>query len=446
MCLSGVTVKRNWLRRALRSVFTKLLAIILVTGLLIHMAFGAFIWSHRKTAGGPFKKTISNYLNYIISDLGQPPDQARAAEIARDTALIISYQGRQTSWSTHPDISRRLPRRFHSWPNFPNLRTGMARRHFFVEVTRGQGQFLFEFSTLPGESPEERSLHIGLLAAVSLILIGAYLAIRSVLKPIASLKVGVQQVSAGNLKHRVAVKRKDEFRDLAEAFNDMTGRIRSMLRTKERLLLDVSHELRSPLTRVKIALEFLADSQAKDSIKADVDEMDQMIGAILETARAHHTYSDLNLESIDLGRLLSEILTEFEHQAPGIVCQELPKSLLCRADSDKLKSVFRNILANALKYSGNQNLPVEVTAEGQKAFAVVRVKDHGIGIPAKELPYIFEPFYRVDKSRSRQTGGFGLGLSICKTIMDAHGGKIEIVSSPEKGTAVSLHIPLITPS
>jgi signal transduction histidine kinase len=439
-------VKRRWPQRILRSVFTKLLVIIVLTGLMIHVAFGAFIWKHRKATGGPFKNTISHYLSYIISDLGQPPDRVRAVEIARNTAMIISFQGKQTSWSTHPDLARPMPRRFHNWPDSPNFRTAMDHRHFFVELTRGEGRYLFEFSTYPGDGPELRALRIGLLVAVSLILIGAYLAIRSVLKPIDSLKTGVQQVSAGNLKHRVDVKRKDEFRDLAEAFNDMTARIRSMLQTKERLLLDVSHELRSPLTRVNVALEFLGDGQAKDSIKADVDEMDQMIGAILETARAHHAYSELNLEPVDLSSLLSEILTELEHQAPGVDCRDLPRSLPCRADSDKLKSVIRNVLTNALKYSDNQPRPVAVSVTASKEYGIIRIQDHGVGIPTDELEFIFEPFYRVDKSRSRQTGGFGLGLSICKAIMDAHGGKIEIASSPDIGTVVSLHVPLIPPS
>lgn len=435
-------MRRNWLGRILRSVFTKLLVIVIVTGLCTHIALGAFFWMFRLTAGRPYQKTIHQYLSYIIADMGEPPQLARAARIARDASLQIVYQGPQSSWSTDTAPSSYSSRRLRPWTEFPNVSSGMVRRHFVVQVDHPQGRFVFKFRSPPGEITNPTPWHLALLLVISLILAGAYLTMRFVLKPINWLEEGVRQVGKGNLNHTVPVKGRDELRDLAEAFNEMTGRIRSMLRAKERLLMDVSHELRSPLTRVGVALEFMPEGRPKESIKADLQEMTHMISTILETARRHHAYAGVKLEPTGLNRLLQTVVSEFAGQSPGVILREPPAALVCRMDPPKMKTVLRNILANALKYSQPESRPVEISVEQKPPFAAIQIRDYGIGIPAGELEAIFEPFYRVDKSRSRQTGGYGLGLSLCKTIMDAHGGNIQIASSPGSGTTVCLFIPL----
>ena len=206
-------------------------------------------------------------------------------------------------------------------------------------------------------------------------------------------------------------------------------------------MLDVSHELRSPLTRVKVALEFLPDGRAKDSIAGDVAEMEKMINEILETARRHHLHGDLKLQPTDLVGLLEAILPDFQKQPPGVQVDELPETLLINIDLGQIKTVFNNIIANGIKFSDADSDPVRISAKPQPRQTVVQITDYGIGIPEEELSFVFEPFYRVDKSRSKDTGGYGLGLSLCKTIMEAHNGKIEITSKPGEGTTVSLYFP-----
>jgi signal transduction histidine kinase len=243
------------------------------------------------------------------------------------------------------------------------------------------------------------------------------------------------------LKHRVPLKRSDELRDLAAAFNDMTDRIRDMLHTKEQLLLDVSHELRSPLTRVKVALEFLPDGKAKKSIAGDVAEMEKMINEILETARMHHLHGKLKLEKIFLADLLKGVLSEFENQVPEVQVGDLPSNTAIKVDPEQIKTVFKNILSNAVKYSTSDSGPVRINVESRPPHIAVQIADNGIGIPRDELRFVFEPFYRVDKSRTKDTGGYGLGLSLCKTIMEAHDGRIEVESEPGVGTTVTLFFP-----
>ena len=308
-------------------------------------------------------------------------------------------------------------------------------------MTHESGRFIFGLDKSLELDPERKRLVIILLSLLTLILAGAFLSIRWILKPVRWLNEGVREVSRGNLKYRVPLKRSDELRDLAAAFNDMTARIRDMLHTKEQLLLDVSHELRSPLTRVKVALEFLPDGRAKDSIAGDVAEMERMINEILETARIHHLHGKLKLERVVLSDLLRDVLSEFEHCPPGVQVDDIPNEIVAKMDPEQIKIVFNNILTNAVKFSNPDSAPVRINVKSRPPNIRVQIIDSGIGIPADELPFIFEPFYRVDKSRTKDTGGFGLGLSLCKTIMEAHDGRIEIDSAPNVGTTVTLFFP-----
>jgi signal transduction histidine kinase len=434
-------MRKNWLNKILKSVFTKLLFVILLTGLAVNLVVGGFFWMHRSAAVRPLHKNVLQYANYIISDIGSPPSFERARQVAEQASLQIYFEGPNQSWATADEIYDFQKAHWRSWSKDPEIRLGRYHGHHFVEVAHETGRYVFGIDKNWGMDPERGRIVVTLLLLLTLIFIGAFLSIRWILKPVRWLDEGVREVSQGNLKHRVPVKRSDELRDLAEAFNDMTDRIRSMLHTKEQLLLDVSHELRSPLTRVKVALEFLPEGKARDSIAGDTSEMEKMINDILETARMHHLHGELKLQRTKLANLLDEILPDYEQQFPGIQLEEISAALEINVDSKQIKTVFKNILANAIKFSNAESDPVRITVRQQPHYTVVQIIDNGIGIPPEELAFIFEPFYRVDKSRSKDTGGYGLGLSLCKTIMDAHDGKIEVASEPGEGTTVSLFFP-----
>jgi signal transduction histidine kinase len=155
----------------------------------------------------------------------------------------------------------------------------------------------------------------------------------------------------------------------------------------------------------------------------------------------HHLHGKLTLEPINLVHLLSEILPGFEQQPPGVVLEDSPREIVVHVDQDQIKTVFKNILTNAIKFSNPDGESVIISLKVESPDIVVRIADKGIGIPQDELPFIFEPFYRVDKSRAKATGGYGLGLSLCKTIMQAHGGKIDVESTPNIGTTITLYFP-----
>ena len=434
-------MQKSWFKRILKSVFTKLLVVIILTGICVNLIVGGFFWHYRSAAGRPLHKNVLQYLNYIITDLGDPPQLERARTLGRKASLQIYFEGADTSWSTAENVSDVHKAHWRDWSEKPLIRLGRYHGHHFVELSHDAGRFVFGLDKSFDLDPQRRRMVVVLLTLLTLILTGAFLAIRWILRPVRWLQEGVQEVARGNLKHRVPVKRSDELRELAAAFNDMTDRIRDMLHTKEQLMLDVSHELRSPITRMKVALEFMPESQAKDSLKSDIAEMETMINEILETARMHHLHGNLERRLINLSELLKGILADYVNQPPGVEAGDFPPEIELNVDPEQVKTVFQNILTNAIKFSNPDNKPIMISVTKQTDTVVVRILDHGIGIPPDELSFIFEPFYRVDKSRSKRTGGYGLGLSLCKTIMEAHGGRIEVDSKPDVGTCVSLFFP-----
>lgn len=428
--------------RIIRSVFTKLLTVIILAGICINLVVGGFFWHYRNLAGGPFHKNIVQYLNYLIADMGNPPSLERGREIARQALLEIRYESPDFSWSTSDDLPAVLKGRLMAWRQDPDVRLGKYHGRYLLEVDREPGRFIFAMSRNLQIDSERHRLLVVMFVLLTAILASAFFVIRHILRPVKWLNTGVQEVARGNLKHRVQLKKSDELRDLAAAFNDMTARIEEMLHTKDRLLLDISHELRTPITRMKVALEFLPESRARQSLQADIIEMEKMVSGILETARLRHRYAELKKQPTDLVALLKQTAAAVENRPPGIETVDLPPELRVKIDPHQIKTVFENVLNNAFKYCEPDSDPVKISLEKRASDVVVRIEDHGIGIPPEELAHIFEPFYRVDKSRSKETGGYGLGLSLCKTIMEAHAGKIEVQSRLKEGTTVLLHFPL----
>ena len=280
----------NFFNRIIRSVFTKLLVVIVVAGICINLVVGGFFWHYRNLSGGPFHKNVVQYLNYLIGDMGSPPSLERAREIAQQSSLEIRYESPDLSWTTSDDLPAVFKGRFFAWRQNPDVRLGRYQGRHVIEVDKQPGRFIFGLArNLPIDS-ERKRLVVFMFVLLTVILAAAFFAIRYILRPVKWLNTGVQEVSRGNLKHRVPLKKSDELRDLAAAFNDMTERIRDMLHTKEQLLLDVSHELRTPVTRMKVALEFLSDSRAKQSLQADIEEMENMLPGIV---RVKHFTRDL---------------------------------------------------------------------------------------------------------------------------------------------------------
>ena len=210
-----------------------------------------------------------------------------------------------------------------------------------------------------------------------------------------------------------------------------------MVETKQQLLIDVSHELRSPIARMKLTVELLPEGKNRGRLFSNLGELERMVSDLLEAARLE---KGLTLASLDLRELVEECQRTYAEQAPGLDVDR-GEGLVIQGDLDRLRSVLRNVVENAIKYSNAAPRPIEIRLRRDAAGALLTVRDYGIGIPPGEMERVFEPFYRVDKSRSKSSGGYGLGLSLCRKIMAAHGGVIELTSEVGQGTTVSLRFP-----
>jgi signal transduction histidine kinase len=444
----GLKADGTYRRRFRRSLMPKMLLILVLAGVAVNMCVGGF-WrlSIFRQSHDALERNVVHYASMLAAEIGAPVDTAKARALAEKYVLRIRYQGPDGSWESGPgpEFPEKRGRGMgnHQVPGEPGVRTGWGNHRLFVQLPHGQGRLTF--NTLFAEMMDGHGGYLALLISLlSLVILVAFFAIRRLLSPLKGLTAAVERIRRGELGHQVPVCSRDELGDLGRSFNAMSTGLQEMVRSREQLLLDVSHELRSPLTRIKVALEMAPDGMAKESIRDDLGEMETMISEILETARLDSANGKLNLEDVDLGILAAEAVADADMRAPGarLVPPAPGARLTVRADRMRVRKVLGNILDNAVKFSQGRAAPVSVRIESGPDEVVVRVKDEGVGIPEEELPRLFEPFYRVDRSRSRETGGYGLGLSLCRRIMEAHGGSISIASRAGEGTEVSLVFPI----
>ncbi len=272
------------------------------------------------------------------------------------------------------------------------------------------------------------------------------------LKPLGAITETVEQINrADDLSRRIPYQgpEDDEIGNLVSSFNQTLERLEALFTSQQRLLADVSHELRTPLTVIKGNVDLMRrmkslDEESMRSIDQESGRLTRLVGGLLLLAQAESGKLTLNMKRVELDLLLTEVFQEMSILAGNKVRLRLNEidEAYVNGDRDRLKQVFINLVANAIQYTpdgGDVFLSLEKI--GEQARVVVR--DTGPGIPAEDLPHIFERFYRAEKSRTRrESTGFGLGLSIANWIVERHGGKIEVDSVERKGTTFAIWLPL----
>lgn len=285
----------------------------------------------------------------------------------------------------------------------------------------------------------DRFLMVLLVTLVVVLLVG-HAMLRRVLAPVRWLQQGVTSLSEGDLEVVVRHRTNDELGALTLAFNQMVRRVSEMLRARDQLLLDVSHELRSPLTRMKVALALCPPGEHTERLRTNIEEMEHLVSGLLELERLRQGRG-VQLRQQDLMEIVRDAVAAFAPLAPGVRLHEAPPSAVLNLDADKVRAVLGNLLDNACKYALPDSDAVRVSVTLQPDKVEVRVTDDGPGIPKDDLNSLFEPFFRVDRSRSKRTGGFGLGLSLCNRIMEAHAGSIRALNNRVRGATFVLEFP-----
>ena len=382
---------------------------------------------------------LANYLRYIQRDIGIPPDYRKAAEIAQRLHIDLHIIGAGQRWSSNgaPLDLGTIKTQTEFSSHGIDYRFGNDQRQKYL-ISRQDG-YTFVFSLPAAEQAWDWRKATPLLILL-LILVLLYHATRRLFAPIQTIKAGIARIGEGELGYRIQIKNRDELGDLAHSINAMADEIQHMLEAKRQLLLAISHELRAPLTRAKLATEMLEDTRQRDEIQHDLDEMATLIDELLEAERLNSRHSALNKSRIDLNELAQILVAD--HFANRGLTLELPaQPLIINADAVRIKLLLSNLLDNALRHTPPQASPPILSATQDQHEIVITVKDHGSGIKAEHLPHLTEPFYRADPSRQRQTGGYGLGLYLCRVIAEAHGGKLEIDSTEGEGTRVTVRLP-----
>ena len=284
--------------------------------------------------------------------------------------------------------------------------------------------------------------YVRLLGLFLTALVVCYVFARYLSAPMIKLSEAAKNLAAGNLNTRVATQigsRKDEIGRLAADFDEMAERIEALIVSQKRLTRDVSHELRSPLARMNVALELAkqkgnAESQALlGRIERESRQLNEMISQILQLSRLESQSETIERKNVEIGRLLEKIVAdadfEAESQDKKVVIKETAAGEIF-GDESLLRSAIENVLRNAIRYTKSA---VEVVLRREKNEFVVRIRDYGAGVPETELDKLFKPFYRVSEARERKSGGVGVGLAIAEQAVASHKGRISARNVPDGG-------------
>ena len=278
---------------------------------------------------------------------------------------------------------------------------------------------------------------------------------RAMAAPLERLGRAARALGAGDLSARAGLRRNDEIGDLALAFDEAAGKLERLILGEKQLLANVSHELRTPVTRIRLALDILAEDVVGEvaemvrGIVRDLSELERLIEDILTSARLDLAASrasgaalPLRLGPVDPGELLRSASARFRSAHPGRILEvsfdePLPE---IRGDVGLLRRTLENLLDNAGKYS-DAGTAITLRAAARSGALGVDIQDRGIGVDDGDLPRLFTPFFRTDRSRARGARGVGLGLTLSRRIIEAHGGRIAVQSAPGEGTTVHFEIP-----
>ncbi|MGE4337082.1 MAG: ATP-binding protein [Pigmentiphaga sp.] len=419
-------------QRIARSIKLRLVLMLLLLAGAVALIFlvaaqHAFSVGWREAA----RPLLTDYVDRLAADItiDGAPSVARAQALVEHLPVTVRISGPATQWSSHPDTERFQSRNKSIAGDEPDWLRMRLRK------TADGHTLIFG---IDGEVLERHPNRLGYaLAALLLLTLSAWFYVRRLLRPLDAINDGAQRFGAGDFSQPIPQRRAekpDELDELTVTLNIMGRDIHQMLEAKRALLLAISHELRSPLTRARLHVDLLPESLAvqphREALLRDLQEMTLLIGDLLESERLAGRHVALQCEPVDLEALAHAVARELaeRHTAMQRVSIEADMSLPRLAlDPGRMRLLLRNLLDNALRYGNAANRPPELhlrrTASGG---VLIEVRDYGPGVPEPQLSQLAEAFYRPDTGRSRRTGGVGLGLYLCRLVTQAHGGTFEV--------------------
>ncbi len=449
-------MKKNWFRQTRHALGHSLRLRLIVVFLLLAatMAF-TFIGSVQKAFALSWRDAarpmLMDYVDHLAADITQagPPSVERAQAITQRLPVTVRITGPQLNWESHPGQAqlgwqRHRPGDEEEW-NRERWGGDKDWRRLVTRTTADGHTIVFG---LNADAFDHRPRLIGYtLAALLIITLLAYLYVRRLLRPLDDIRAGAQRFGTGDFGQAIPVrhpKRPDELGQLASTINTMGADIQQMLDAKRALLLAISHELRSPLTRARLNTELLPDTAdvqpSREALLRDLALMRDLVTDLLESERLASPHVALQREPTDLAELVREVLSSLP-DGPSVTLNLAADLPMLPLDGTRMRLLLRNLLDNALRNNvaadGAAVQAVEVNVQRPPQGVRITVRDYGSGVDEAALPHLAQPFYRPDTARERSRGGVGLGLYLCKLVAQAHGGSMTI-SNAQPGLEVSV--------
>jgi signal transduction histidine kinase len=424
---------RRWTHAVRHSIQGRLVALFLLLALATS---AVFLYGMQRVLQGGWqgyaKPIVADYLDRLAAELGSPPDPARALALTERLPLSVRIEGPSVQFDSHPR-RRRVIVQDDEVHDYGAEGWGLVRRSADGHrITFG----------LAGPAPGVRPRVFGWVTLALLLALTAlaFFTVRRLLAPLEEIGRAVESFGEGRFDRPIAVQRDDELGALATRINAMAASLSDKLEAKRALLLAISHELRSPLTRARINADLVADGPEREALLRDLGEMRDLITSLLESERLAQGHAALQPEPTDLAALVRDLCQTQFADAP-LVLQLEDIGGVQSVDPTRLRLLLRNLVGNALRHQPDGAAPIEVfmrrETDGRLALGV---RDHGPGVPAEQLPKLAQAFYRPDSARSRSTGGVGLGLYLCRLVAQAHGGELRIRRA-EPGLEVAMRWP-----
>lgn len=409
------------------------------------------------------KQLLNNYAFSAIASYqsGQYPALKHwMAHVAEEKALNL-YLITPNKIINPPTSSPKLINQLQKKYQHGHLKSGVIReKHFYVSpeiiTLTGQPFRLITLSNLPIQfsiTAPWQSIFYDMIFAIIVSGISCLFLSRYLTRPIANLCTAARKIAYGQLDTRLdkaLTSRQDEIGELSQEFNYMAQRVDSTIKAKERLLQDISHELRSPLARMQIALglcqrnKTASNQENFNRIEKEIQRLDALISDILSLAKFHDPSKQIEKKKTDLTPIVNEICQDaaYEFGDKHIQLKQVCQSpCFAYIDSKLMHCAIENIIRNALRYTA-PNTTVLVQLSIIKDEVCLMVRDQGAGVPPEELLAIFNAFYRVDNARASTTGGYGIGLALTKKIIELHQGQIEARNISPSGLEVTFQLPV----
>ena len=439
-----------------RSLSLRLLAIFLVMGALF--AVGSVLGVRWVYSTDQLQELVSGHLSlhvaYVRNDIGDPPRIDRALAITRKVPVDIRIEGPGIDWASDPRFPVLAELKFGGSEVFGSeagrwlrgvegVKFATLGKHSFLKIDQGPYAIIVSSPRI-GEVVVERLLTPVVLGYGLILVLLTYLTVRWLFMPIDAIRRGAEQIGRGNLEYRIDAVRSDQLGDLANDINRMANDVQQMLDAKRQLLLGISHELRSPLSRMRLALELSDDPALTQGMRGHVEEMTKIIATLLEAERLNTRHAILQLTQVAVRTLIDQLIDSYFPVNRHQIRIAGPSDLLVRVDEARFMLMLKNLISNALRFTrpgdGTVSIEFGVHAGGWQ----IAVFDLGPGISAQHAGFIGEPFHRGDPSRARDTGGSGLGLYLARLIATAHGGTLELDQSYTQGARFVVKLPANT--